>query len=98
MEKQKISFAKARIKVSLNARISIVAAANPIYGTYDRSKRLKANVALAAPILSCFDLYFVILDEYNELADYNVSKHILDVHRCEEVAIDVVFTRQELQL
>ena len=65
MEQQKISFTKARIKVTLNARISILAAANPIYGTYDRSKRLKANVALAAPILSCFDWYFVILDEYN---------------------------------
>jgi len=55
-------------------------------------------LALAAPILSCFDLYVVILDEYNELADYNISKHILDVHRCEEAGFDVVFTTQEFQL
>ena len=50
-----------------------------------------AALPLAAPILSCFDLYVVILDEYNELADYNVSKHILDVHRCEEAGFDVLF-------
>ena len=98
MEQQTISITKAGIQATLNARASILAAANPIYGRYDRSKTLKANVALSAPILSRFDLFFVILDECDELADYNVAKHILDVHRCEETAIDVAFTKQELQL
>merc|ERR1719162_2730217 len=81
MEQQTISIAKAGIQATLNARASILAAANPEGGRYDRRKTLKANVALSAPILSRFDLFFVVLDECDELADYQVAKHILDVHR-----------------
>ena len=44
-------------------------------------------------LLVFFDLFFVILNECDELADYNVAKHILDVHRCEETTIDVAFTK-----
>lgn len=98
MEQQTISITKAGIQATLNARASILAAANPIYGRYDRSKTLKANVALSAPILSRFDLFFVVLDECDELADYNVAKHILDVHRCEEEAINPPFSQESMQL
>jgi len=97
MEQQTISITKAGIQATLNARASILAAANPIYGRYDRTKTLKANVALSAPILSRFDLFFVVLDECDELTDYNVAKHILDVHRCEEQAVDVPFTMEQIQ-
>ena len=65
----------------MNARASILAAANPIYGRYDRTKTLKANVALSAPILSRFDLFFVVLDDCNPDADRRVAQHILNVHR-----------------
>jgi DNA replication licensing factor MCM6 len=41
----------------------VLAAANPIYGRYDRSKTLKANINLSAPIMSRFDLFFVVLDD-----------------------------------
>ena len=87
MEQQTISITKAGIQATLNARASILAAANPIYGRYDRTRTLKANVALSAPILSRFDLFFVVLDECDEMADYNVAKHILKIHRCEEEAV-----------
>ena len=97
MEQQTISITKAGIQATLNARASILAAANPIYGRYDRSKTLKANVALSAPILSRFDLFFVVLDECDEFADYNVAKHILDVHRCEEEAINPPFSQEAMQ-
>jgi len=98
MEQQTISITKAGIQATLNARSSILAAANPIYGRYDRSKTLKANVALSAPILSRFDLFFVVLDECDENSDYNVAKHILDVHRCEEdKAVEVPFTKEQMQ-
>ena len=97
MEQQTISITKAGIQATLNARASILAAANPIYGRYDRTKTLKANVALSAPILSRFDLFFVVLDECDELADYNVAKHILDVHRCEEEAAKPPFTTEQMQ-
>jgi len=97
MEQQTITMTKAGIQATLNARASILAAANPIYGRYDRSKTLKANVALSAPILSRFDLFFVVLDECDELADYNVAKHILDVHRCEDEAAQPPFTKKQMQ-
>ncbi len=97
MEQQTISITKAGIQATLNARASILAAANPIYGRYDRTKTLKANVALSAPILSRFDLFFVVLDECDELTDFNVAKHILDVHRCEEKAVEVPFSKDQMQ-
>lgn len=97
MEQQTISITKAGIQATLNARASILAAANPIYGRYDRTKTLKANVALSAPILSRFDLFFVVLDECNELTDFKVAKHILDVHRCEEEAVEVPFTMDQMR-
>ncbi len=52
MEQQTISITKAGVKATLNARTSILAAANPINGKYDRSKSLKQNIQLSAPIMS----------------------------------------------
>lgn len=97
MEQQTISITKAGIQATLNARASILAAANPIYGRYDRTKTLKANVALSAPILSRFDLFFVVLDECDEEADFKVAKHILSVHRCQEEAVRPPFTKEQMQ-
>ena len=96
MEQQTISITKAGIQATLNARASILAAANPIHGRYDRSKTLRANVQLSAPILSRFDLFFVVLDECDEVADYNVAKHIIDVHRCDEAVVDPPFSQDQM--
>jgi DNA replication licensing factor MCM6 len=81
MEQQTISIAKAGIHATLNARTSVLAAANPIGGRYDRSKSLRANLNLSAPIMSRFDLFFVIVDECNEDVDERIARHIFDVHR-----------------
>lgn len=97
MEQQTITITKAGIQATLNARASILAAANPIYGRYDRTKTLKANIALSAPILSRFDLFFVVLDECNPDADRQVAQHILKVHRCEEDAVRPPFTKEQMQ-
>ncbi len=67
MEQQTILITKAGVKATLNARTSILAAANPIGGRYDRSKSLKMNIQLTAPIMSRFDLFFIIVDECNEV-------------------------------
>lgn len=96
MEQQTISITKAGITATLNARASILAAANPIHGRYDRSKTLRANVQLSAPILSRFDLFFVVLDECDDVADYNVAKHIIDVHRCDEAVVDPPFNQDQM--
>ena len=96
MEQQTISITKAGITATLNARASILAAANPIHGRYDRSKTLRANVQLSAPILSRFDLFFVVLDEMDDVADYNVAKHIIDVHRCDEAVVEPPFSQDQM--
>ena len=100
MEQQTISIAKAGIQATLNARTSILAAANPIGGRYDRAKTLKVllcahlvdgqllrrlsgaqqNLDISAPIMSRFDLFFVVLDEQDEIIDYNIARHIINVH------------------
>ena len=68
MEQQTISLTKAGVKATLNARTSILAAANPIGGRYDRARSLRQNISLSAPIMSRFDLFFVLLDECNEVS------------------------------
>lgn len=97
MEQQTISIAKAGIHATLNARTSILAAANPIGGRYDRKKTLRANVAMTAPIMSRFDLFFVVLDEQNKQSDMNIAKHIVNVHRFQDEAIHPEFSTETLQ-
>ncbi|KAG9317826.1 MCM2/3/5 family-domain-containing protein [Chiua virens] len=97
MEQQTISIAKAGIHATLNARTSILAAANPIGGRYDRKKTLRANLAMSAPIMSRFDLFFVVLDECDEKTDLNIAKHIVNVHRFQDEAINPEFSTEALQ-
>ncbi|TPP64755.1 DNA helicase [Fasciola gigantica] len=80
MEQQTISITKAGVKATLNARTSILAAANPISGRYDRSKSLRQNIGLSAPIMSRFDLFFVLIDECNDIVDYAIARSIVDLH------------------
>ncbi|KAJ3741048.1 MCM2/3/5 family-domain-containing protein [Lentinula detonsa] len=97
MEQQTISIAKAGIHATLNARTSILAAANPIGGRYDRKKTLRANLQMSAPIMSRFDLFFVVLDECNEKTDKNIAEHIVNVHRYQDEAINPEFSTETLQ-
>ncbi|KAF8204636.1 MCM2/3/5 family-domain-containing protein [Pholiota molesta] len=97
MEQQTISIAKAGIHATLNARTSILAAANPIGGRYDRKKTLRANLQMSAPIMSRFDLFFVVLDECDPQTDLNIAKHIVNVHRFQDEAINPEFSTETLQ-
>ncbi|CAG8475645.1 4964_t:CDS:10 [Paraglomus occultum] len=81
MEQQTITLAKASIHASLNARTSILAAANPIGGRYNRKLTLRQNIGMSGPIMSRFDLFFVVLDDCNESVDVSIAKYILDMHR-----------------
>jgi DNA replication licensing factor MCM6 len=81
MEQQTISISKAGIQATLNARTSILAAANPVGGRYDPKRTLRQNIAMSAPIMSRFDLFFVLVDEFNESHDYNIARHLLTMHR-----------------
>lgn len=97
MEQQTISIAKAGIQATLNARTSILAAANPVGGRYNRKMSLRANVAMSAPIMSRFDLFFVVLDECNPEVDLNLAQHIVNIHRFQNTAINPEFSTDELQ-
>lgn len=92
MEQQTISIAKAGIHATLNARASILAAANPIQGRYDRSKSLRFNVDISPPIMSRFDLFFVIFDEKRDEEDFHIAQHIVNMHRLKEDSLHPDFT------
>lgn len=80
MEQQTISISKAGITTTLNARASILAAANPIYGRYNPRKSPVENINLPAALLSRFDILFLILDTANEENDSRLAAHITYVH------------------
>lgn len=97
MEQQTISIAKAGIQATLNARTSILAAANPVGGRYNRKTTLRANINMSAPIMSRFDLFFVVLDECDEGIDRHLAEHIVNVHRLRDDAVTPEFTTEQLQ-
>jgi len=97
MEQQTISIAKAGIQATLNARTSILAAANPVGGRYNRKTTLRANINMSAPIMSRFDLFFVVLDECNEQIDEHLARHIVGIHQLKDEAIEPEFSTEQLQ-
>lgn len=96
MEQQTISITKAGVKATLNARASILAAANPIGGRYDRSKSLKQNIDMSAPIMSRFDLFFILVDDCNEVTDYAIARRIIDLHTKLEESVERTYTEEEV--
>ena len=80
MEQQSVSIAKGGIVATLNARTSILAAANPMYGKYDPFKNITENVNLPIPLLTRFDLIFVVRDIPSKEKDSKIARHIINLH------------------
>ncbi|KAJ9710050.1 hypothetical protein PVL29_001496 [Vitis rotundifolia] len=80
MEQQSISISKAGIVTSLQARCSVIAAANPIGGRYDSSKTFSQNVELTDPIVSRFDVLCVVKDVVDPVTDEMLAKFVVDSH------------------
>ncbi|KAI1643161.1 MCM-domain-containing protein [Daldinia loculata] len=80
MEQQTISIAKAGITTILNARTSVLAAANPIFGRYDDMKTPGENIDFQTTILSRFDMIFIVKDDHNRDKDERIAKHVMGIH------------------
>jgi replicative DNA helicase Mcm len=81
MEQQTVSIAKGGIVATLNARASVLAAANPALGRYEPYKNITENINLPVTILSRFDLIFIMRDAPDSEVDTKMSEHILTLHR-----------------
>lgn len=80
MEQQTISISKAGINTTLNARTSVLAAANPVYGRYNTRLLPLDNINLPAALLSRFDILFLLLDTPSKDADSMLAQHVAYVH------------------
>ncbi|KAJ3653658.1 hypothetical protein Zmor_012897 [Zophobas morio] len=104
MEQQTISIAKAGIMTCLNARVSILAAANPAFGRYNPKRTIEQNIQLPAALLSRFDLLWLIQDKANRDNDLRLAKHITYVHQhckqppMETQALDMSVMRKYIAL
>merc|ERR1719464_16401 len=83
MEQQTISIAKAGITTMLNTRCSVLAAANPRFGTHDDLTNTAEQIDFETTILSRFDMLFLVKDVRDPDRDYNLAKHMAGLHRGE---------------
>merc|ERR1719428_266918 len=81
MEQQTVSIAKAGITTSLNARTTVLAAANPAYSRWNLNKSIVENINLPDSLLSRFDLQFVLIDKVDNSSDMKLAQHVGYVHQ-----------------
>ncbi len=89
LEQQTISIAKAGIMATLNSRCSVLAAANPKFGRFDQYKSIGEQIDLPSPILSRFDLIFVVEDKPNVEKDTKLAAHILRIHQETSIPFEI---------
>lgn len=89
LEQQTVSIAKAGIMATLNSRCSVLAAANPKFGRFDSYKVLAEQIDLPAPIISRFDLIFVIEDKPSREGDSELADHILKIHKENTISYEI---------
>lgn len=84
MEQQQISIAKAGVVASIPAQCSVIAAANPKQGKYDMSKSVAENLHITTPLLTRFDLVFILRDQADQEQDSHVSSNIMNVYKSQQ--------------
>uniref|UniRef100_A0A673CTA8 DNA helicase MCM8 n=1 Tax=Sphaeramia orbicularis TaxID=375764 RepID=A0A673CTA8_9TELE len=93
MEQQSVSLAKAGIVSSLPARTSVIAAANPIGGHYNRGKTVSENLKMGSALLSRFDVVFLLLDIPDESHDRHLSEYVMANRAGKCTATSAIVTR-----
>mmetsp|Transcript_15034 Transcript_15034/g.35218 ORF Transcript_15034/g.35218 Transcript_15034/m.35218 type:complete len:830 (+) Transcript_15034:71-2560(+) len=97
MEQQTITLSKAGLQATLNARASILASCLPKNTYYQPTQPLHKNCDLSPPIMSRFDLIFVMQDIRDETNDNRVAQHILAIHRQKEDELAPTMSKLDLQ-
>lgn len=85
MEQQTVSIAKAGIMARLNSRCSLLAAANPKFGRFDKYTTIAEQINMPPTLISRFDLIFTMIDRPNEEMDTKTAEHILEMHYAGEL-------------
>ncbi|MDR9381571.1 MAG: minichromosome maintenance protein MCM [Natronomonas sp.] len=81
MSEQEISISKAGINATLPAKTTVLAAANPRDGRFDKYDPVGSQIELDPAIFSRFDLVFTISDSPDEELDRHIASHMADVAR-----------------
>ncbi|KAF1314925.1 DNA replication licensing factor mcm6, partial [Globisporangium splendens] len=98
MEQHKLSTTNTGIQAMLNARTSILAAANSYNGRYDKTKTLTYNVSISAPIFSRFNQFFVILGNHDETTNQKLVEHTVNIHMLAALQESITGAYQEEDL
>jgi len=96
MEQQTVSIAKAGFRMTLPAKTAILAAANPKYGKYDTSQPIMDNIDIPLPLLSRFDMVWLIRDKVDWAEDINKANFILDTFTGDSKNNNNIFSQDEL--
>lgn len=79
-EQQTVSIAKAGIITTLNARTSVLAAANPVGSKYNIRLPITRNIDLPPTLISRFDLVYLVLDKIDEASDRRLARHLVGLY------------------
>ena len=92
MATQVVHINKGGISAHLNTRCSVLAAANPVHGHFARGEDIQKQVNIPSPLLSRFDLTWLITDEVDPFLDRKIAGHIMGA-KSEKAMFDAEFIR-----
>ncbi|KAH9385248.1 DNA replication licensing factor MCM3 [Nematocida major] len=94
MEQQTVTITKGGIYITLNARCSVLAAANPVSGQYRSNLSPRENIRLPESILTRFDLIYILEDTLKY--DSEIAEHVLDMRMGRKGSINEL-SREEIR-